>query len=165
MSILNKKISVFVLLFVFLVSFSSNAYAKSPKEYHLIPQKTLPGSTSYNLKRVKEKVLMALSLTSKSKFEYGQILVAKRMSELVSIVENKNINQIPNSSQRFAYQAGLLAEAHEKLKDKRMDQVVTQFTNHKKTLSDLRDNYPSNSAHWLYMQQDIDTLDILIDKL
>lgn len=161
---LKKLVTLFAILLL-LFSTTSFSFAKSPKDYYLTPQKTLPGSIFYNLKRAKEKTLMFFSLTQESKFIYGQVLVANRLSELVSLVEQKSINHIPNASQRFAYQAGILSETHFKLKTKKKEQIIAQFGNHKITLSELRDEFPANSAYWLLIQQDIDTLNILSSDL
>ena len=139
--------------------------AKSPEEYNLTGQKTLPSTPSYSFKRVKEKGIMIIKIGSKSKFEYSKILLEKRLSELVSLVDVKEPSLITGSSERFSYQAGILAELNSKLKDSQKDNIKTLFNNYKKVLSELRDNYPANSAYWLLIQQNIDTLNILLDKM
>ncbi len=139
--------------------------AKAPEEYNLIGQKTLPNTPSYSFKRIKEKALMKTKISSESKFEYAKILLDKRLSELVSLVDIKEPSLITGSSQRFSYQAGILADLNSKLKDSKKDEIKAIFDNDKKILSELRDNYPANSAYWLLIQQNIDTLNILLDKM
>lgn len=144
---------------------TNHIQAKAPEEYNLIGQKTLPSSPSYSFKRIKEKGLMIIKVTSKSKYKYSQLLLEKRLSELVSLVDIKDPNLIPGASQRFSYQAGILADLNSKLKKSNKEDIKNMFERYKKVLSELRDNYPANSAHWLLIQQNVDTLNILFDKM
>lgn len=155
-----------ILLFCFLLLLpNSQIFAKSPEEYNLTGQKTLPSSPSYSFKRVKEKGLMVLKLTTKAKYEYSKLLLHKRLSELVSLVDIKEPNLITGASQRFSYQAGILSDLDNKLKTSDKENIKNIFEDYKKILSELRDNYPANSAYWLLIQQNIDTLNILFDKM
>lgn len=153
------------LSFIILLCSTTQIFAKAPEEYNLIGQKTLPSTPSYSFKRIKEKALMIIKLRPQSKFEYSKVLLEKRLSELVSLVDVKEPSLITGSSQRFSYQAGILADLNSKLKTSQKDNIKVKFDNYKKVLSELRDNYPANSAYWLLIQQNIDTLDILIDKM
>jgi len=155
---------IFISLVIFLSS-TSLLSAKSPVEYKLTEQKTLPNSPSYSFKRIKEKGLMIIKITSKSKYDYSKLLLEKRLSELVSLVDIKDPNLITGSSQRFSYQAGILADLNTKLKLSQKESIKVTFDAYKKILSELRDNYPANSAYWLLIQQNIDTLNILFDKM
>lgn len=156
-----------VLFFSFLIFLCSTTqiFAKTPEEYNLTEQKTLPSTPSYSFKRVKEKGLMMIKVRSKSKFEYSELLLEKRLSELVSLVDVREPSLITGSSQRFSYQAGILAELNSKLKSSQKDNIKVRFDDYKKILSELRDNYPANSAYWLLIQQNIDTINILFDKM
>ncbi|MEK7169127.1 MAG: hypothetical protein AAB778_03885 [Patescibacteria group bacterium] len=160
-----KILKYLFLSFVILFYSTNHVQAKAPEEYNLTGQKTLPSSPSYSFKRIKEKGLMAIKISSKSKYKYSVILLEKRLSELISLVDVKDPNLIPGSSQRFSYQAGILADINSKLKESKKEDIKIKFENYKKILSELRDNYPANSAHWLLIQQNIDTLNILFDKI
>lgn len=153
------------LSFIILIFTTTQIFAKAPEEYNLTGQKTLPSSPSYSFKRIKEKGLMAVKISPKSKYSYSIILIEKRLSELVSLVDVKDPNLIPGASQRFSYQAGILADMNSKLKESKKEDIEIKFENYKKILAELRDNYPANSAHWLLIQQNIDTLNILFDKI
>jgi hypothetical protein len=155
---------LFLSLIIFVFSISQ-IYAKTPEEYHLTYQKTLPSSPSYSFKRFKEKGLMMLKITHKSKYKYSEVLLEKRLSELVSLVDVKDPNLVTGASQRFSYQAGILADLNSKLKISNKENIKNRFEDYKKILSELRDNYPANSAYWLLIQQNIDTLNILFDKM
>jgi hypothetical protein len=151
-------------LIVFLCS-ARITLAISPENYNLTGQKTLPSSPSYSFKRIKEKGLMIIKITSESKFKYSKLLLEKRLSELVSLIDVKEPSLITGSSQRFSYQAGILADLNSKLKSSQKNEIEIIFEEYKKILSELRDNYPANSAYWLLIQQNIDTLNILFDKM
>lgn len=155
-------VSVFLMFSFFLPNIS---LAKSPESFGLTFQETRPGNSKYQIKRLKEKTNEFFKLSRKSKSAYRQILLEKRLSELVSLIENKNTNEIANSTQRFAYQAGKLAEGSYKDKSDRKKEIIDVFEKYKPILNEMRDNFPANSPFWLLSQQDIDTLNILSDKL
>lgn len=140
-------------------------YAQSAESFGLTTQLTLPGDPKYPAKRLKEKVTELFKFTHKSKSAYREVLLEKRLSELVSLIENKNINDVANSTQRFAYQAGKLAEESYNDSSERKDEIIALFEKYKPILDKMRDNFPANSAFWLLSQQDIDTLNILSGRL
>lgn len=162
MKFITKSICIFVLFFIFS---SATIYAKLPEDYNLITQNILPTSPSYTFKRLKEKVGMVFKFSQKSKYSYSLILLERRLSELVSVVDNKNLDLMVTSSQRFSYQAGTTATINTKLKDNQDDKIREVFNKYSKVLDELRDNYPANSAYWLLMQQNIDTLNILLAEM
>lgn len=155
---------IFISFFIFFCS-TAQIFAKAPEEYNLTGQKTLPNTPSYSFKRIKEKGLMAIKFTPISKFEYSVVLIEKRLSELVSLVDLKELDMITSASQRFSYQAGILSDLNSKLKTDQNEKIKVKFDNYEKILSELRDNYPANSAYWLLIQQNIDTLNILSGKM
>jgi len=160
-----KKVFCLSLIFLLILLSNTQVLAKSPEEYNLTGQKTLPTNPSYSFKRVKEKALMLIKLTTRSKYKYSKLLLEKRLSELVSLVDSKDPSLITGASQRFSYQAGILSDLNNKLKTTDKENVKNIFENYKVVLSELRDNYPANSAYWLLIQQNIDTLNILFDKM
>lgn len=154
-----------VMAIVALASFTQTAHSASPESFGLITQKTLPGDPNYRYKRLHEKFIEFFIFSHEKKLIYRQILLEKRLSELVSLVENKNENEIANSTQRFAYQAGKLAEGSYKDTAERKSMVISLFAKYKPSLEKIRDNFHSNSPFWLLSQQDIDTLNILTLRL
>ena len=54
------------------------------------------------------------------------------MSELVSLVEIKEPSLITGASQRFSYQAGILADLNEKLKSSEKNNIKIIFDDYKK---------------------------------
>ena len=165
MKFYNLKPFIVVLILVVFFLLPNISLAKSPESYGFTSQKTLPGDSKYRLKRLKERTIEFFKISSKSKSAYREVLLERRLSELVSLVENKNANEIANSTQRFAYQAGKLAEGSYEDKSDRKKEIIVVFEKYKPVLGEMRDNFHSNSPFWLLSQQDIDTLDILSDRL
>jgi len=160
---LNKlRLVVLFLTVSLLLTFPHVSIAQSPETFGLTVQNTLPGSAKYPLKRIKEKIKYMLTFTQKTKFSYRKLLLEKRLSELASLVDNKNLTEIIRAGERFAYQAGIFAENSIKGQKTVIESI---FTQHKTILSKLRDKFPANSAYWLSIQQDIDALNILGAKL
>ncbi len=153
----------FALLTVFL-SVTPVVFAESPESFGLTPESTLPGSSGYGFKRLGEKIGLFFKFSKSAKYSYGKELLEKRVSEYVSLVENKNQNEIADGSQRLAYQAGILAETAGKSSEK-SGEVIALFEKYKPILAKMRDNFPANTPFWLLSQQDIDTMNILTDKI
>ncbi len=151
--------------FALLLSIVPTVFAESPESFGLTPQKTLPGNTSYAFKRAKEKFTEFFKFSKDSKYQYRKELLEKRISEYVDLVVNKEQSQISGSSQRVAFQAGILAESSLKESKERKSEIVGLFEKYKSILGKMRDNFPANTPFWLLSQQDIDTMNILIEKL
>ena len=163
-SLKSQILAVFSVLILFL-SIPAAIFAQSPESFGLPVQKTLPGNSSYAFKRLKEKTATLFKFSKKAKSSYRQTLLEKRVSEFVSLVENKNQLEIANASQRIAYEAGKLAEnSYHRTKEER-DKVVGLFEKYRPVLEKMRDNFPANSPFWLLSQQDVDTFNILSAKL
>jgi hypothetical protein len=108
---------------------------------------------------------MKITISKKEKVRYGILLLEKRLSELVSLVDRKDATYLETSSQRFSAQAGFLANSAAAGDEEMKKSILSYFEGYKPILEKLRDNYPANYAYWLSIQQDIDTLDILSKKL
>ena len=156
-----------ILLLSFALLFCSTTllFAKGAEDYNLTPQKTLPTSPSYVFKRLNEKTGMIFKFSQKSKYSYSLVLLDKRLSELATLVNDKNPDLIVSSSQRFSYQAGTTTNINSKLKEKQNVILNFLFNRYGKILTELRDNYPSNTTNWLLMSQNIDTLNILLAEM
>jgi hypothetical protein len=165
MKSLTVRFLTLSLLVTFFLSAASVVLAESPESFGLIPQKTLPGSTGYALKRLKEKATEFFKFSKDSKYSYKKELLARRVSEYVSLVEKKEQSQISNASQRLAFQAGVLAENSIQEPKETKDEIINLFKKYIPILEKMRDNFPANTPFWLLSQQDIDTMNILTDKL
>lgn len=125
-----------------------------------------PGSIYYPLKRVWENIRERFVFSSGDKAEFYGDLLEVRLSELEYVTRNKILEEFERSSHRFSYQAGELVNTQSGSGKKEVnEEIMKQFTSYNQLLEELRDLYPANSSYWLLIQQNIDTLKILSDKL
>lgn len=125
-----------------------------------------PGSFYYSFKRLWEKITEKFQFSIQSKINFHEFLLKKRFIELNYVIENKLLSEVQTSSERFAYEAGILTE--ELTRENRAngkEALIKEFEQYSKFLPNLRDKYPANSAYWMLVQHDINTLKILSDKL
>ncbi|KKQ91826.1 MAG: hypothetical protein UT17_C0004G0174 [Candidatus Woesebacteria bacterium GW2011_GWB1_39_10] len=152
-------------VFALFLSITPTVFAQSPESFGLTPQKTLPGSSGYLFKRVKEKVTKVFKFSKNSKYQFQKGLLERRVSEYVSLVEKNEQSQISDASQRLAFEAGILAESSVEESKEKKTEIISLFEKYKPILGKMRDNFPANTPFWLLSQQDIDTMNILTEKL
>jgi hypothetical protein len=155
----------FLFLYICLILlFNPSFIVASGESINIQKEKINPDSAYYPLKRVLEKGIGAIQLTPQSKINFYDSLLKVRLSELNYVVENKILSYIQTSSERFQYQAGTLTnEINKQNKDKQ--KIINEYQEMKKNLEPLRDKFPANSSYWLLIQNDINTLSILISNL
>lgn len=164
MSMLILKYALGLVLLISTIFVSQQVY--SSEALNLPDNKINPESFLYPIKRLSENILLRFNFSSDSKFKFYENLTRVRLAELKHVAERKLLGQIETSSQRFAYQVGILTDyiVRNKL-NKEKDKILQSFEQYKPVLAKLRDLYPANSSYWLLLQQDIDTLNINADKL
>lgn len=123
-----------------------------------------PDSLYYPLQRAWEKVREKLAFSNEAKIGYARSLLRVRLVELKFVVDNQFLSEVQHSSERFAYQAGVLTEDLLK-QNKNKQKSIEEFGQYSKFLEPLRDKYPANSSFWMLIQHDINTLKILSDRL
>lgn len=159
---IHKKVLVFLCLFVFVLS--GSVYAN--EQLNLPDTKINPGSFYYPVKRLWEKGQEKLQFSRQAKINFYESLLKTRLAELNYVVEKKLLSQVQSSSERFAYQAGILTEElvrQNKSADK--ENVIKEFEKFSPFLDSLRDKYEANSSFWMLVQHDINSLNILSDQL
>lgn len=125
-----------------------------------------PGSFYYPFKRLWEKGKEKFIFSQNTKRLFYKSLLITRLSELNFIVENKFLSEVQQSSERFAYQAGILTEELVKQKNKEdKEKIIKEFEQYSKFLEKLRDKYEANTSFWMLIQHDINTLKILSESL
>ena len=162
----NKfKLATSVLVIALLVNFNT-VFAETKSDLEIKSQIIYPGSFYYPFKRVLEKVEEKLQFSGQSKISFYESLLKTRLTELNYVVEKRFLSEVQTSSERFAYQAGILSEElikQSKVKDK--ERFIKEFEQYKKFLPNLRDKFEANSSFWMLVQHDINTLNILSDQL
>lgn len=160
-----SKVAVLFLLIVILFS-QSVIYAEGTEQLKLPNVTVNPGSFYYPFKRLIEKGRERLVFSRDSKKSFYTSLLKTRLAELNFVVNNKMLSEIQSSSERFAYQAGILSE--ELIKQNNTsgkENLIKEFDTYSKFLDTLRDKYPANSSFWMLIQHDINTLKILSESL
>lgn len=163
MNMLVKKIALTCFLVITMIS---QPFIISANEDSLnIKNETInPGSIYYSFKRLWEKGSAKLQFSSQSKIRFNESLLKTRLAELNYVVQNKLLSEVQSSSERFAYQAGILTKGLSK-GNKEKEKIVKEFEQIQIFLDKLRDNYPANSSFWMLIQHDINTLKILADQI
>ena len=164
MTISGRKIIFFIFAALLIIFQPLVIYA----EENIIPKNESinPGSFYYSFKRLWEKGIEKLQFSKESKINFYQSQLKVKLSELNFVVEKKLLSEVQQSSERFAYQAGILTDElvkQNKTEDK--EKITREFEQYSKFLENLRDKYPANSAYWLLIQHDINSLNILAKRL
>jgi hypothetical protein len=159
------KISLLLVSFFVLFNFNFPNVCLAVDESLLQKPKVIPGTFHFKLERVWEKIYLSFLFSNSARVKYHIKLLDERFSELNYVVTNKNVSLMEDSSSRFSTQAGVLAEtlAYEN-KDARLA-TISKFSDYSGYLGKLRDEFPANSSNWLFIQQNIDTLNILSNNL
>lgn len=164
-----KSLSAILCLLIFsFLSFGYSvnfAYAQADKAV-VKSQRINPGSIYYPLKRFWEKSLELVTFTPRGRISYHKMLLEDRLAELKYVADNKLLSEFQQSSERFSYETGILTEMLEELNnaDKKKE-ILQVYDNDAKFLPSLRDQFHANSSFWLLIQQNIDTLNIMSNRL
>lgn len=165
MNILGKKIIFSITVGLFIICQSLTVIA-AEESITFKNEAINPGSFYYSIKRLWEKGKERLMFSYDSKKSFYESLLKTRLAELKYVVDHKFLSEVQTSSERFAYQAGILAEElikQNKTKDK--ENLIKEFEQYAKFLDNLRDKYEANTSFWMLIQHDINTLKILSDQL
>lgn len=164
MTISGKKI-IFSVFVIFLVLFQP-LVAGAEEETITIKNETInPGSFYYSFKRLWEKGLERLQFSKESRTNFYHSQLKVKLAELNFVVENRLLSEVQQSSERFAFQAGMLTDELIKQNSKDKEKFIKEFQRYSKFLEKLRDIYPANTSFWMLIQHDINTLKILSERL
>lgn len=152
--------TIFMILALLIVVGRVNAGEISLPETMINPEIFL-----YPIKRLQENILLKFTPTG-GLYIFHSKLLKTRLAELKHVAEKRFLSHIEKSSQRFAYQTGILSDfIIEKKLTQEKEEQLEYFEQYKKIIASLRDLYQSNSSYWILLQQDIDTLDLNVEKL
>lgn len=163
-STLQKMRAIILILILFLIP--GFIFAADAGQLQLPQTSVNPGSFYYPFKRLIEKGRERFVFSAGQKKALYTSLLNTRLAELNFVVGNRLLSEIQGSSERFSYQAGILAE--EVITQNKADEkqnLIKQFELYSKFLDGLRDKYPANSSFWMLIQHDINTLKILSENL
>lgn len=129
------------------------------------PQKIYPGSPYYPLKRLWEKISAKFLFFDDAKVNNNRRLLETRFSELFYVVDQKLLDEIQRSSERFAYQAGIYTESVKGKNNADKGFTKQELKKYIDDLGKLRDEFSANSSYWMLVQHDINTIGILSAQL
>ena len=166
---MKKFITLITNTFIFLIFFVvtiQTSYATELEKLNLPTQSINPGDFYFPAIRLWEKIVEKFQFNNDAKFKYSSSLIDKRISELGFIVKNQRLDEVQRSSQRLAYQVGILTDFLIKQRNKEMmNQLKIKINTFFPALSELRDNFPANSSFWMLVQHDINSLKEYSQKL
>lgn len=158
--------AIFVLILITSFMQATLIHAGTSGGLDLPQTKINPGNFYYNFKRLWEKGLGQLMFSQESKISFHKSQLKTRLVELKVVVDEKILSEVQRSSERFAYQAGILTDVIVKKDDaKTKEQLLEEFESYDPLLQKLRDSFEANSSFWMLVQHDINTLRILSDQL
>lgn len=126
---------------------------------------TYPGTLSYKFKRLFEKISGGLLFFNDSKLNYEKKLLNIRFSELQLIAAAKNLEEVQRSSERFAYQAGIVTDVAQNSSQAEKEKVLNIFKNYRDDLEKIKFYFDMDSGFWILILHDINTLDLLTARL
>lgn len=159
---MTRLVKIITAVFLFLgifVYLSKPALAEDDMQ---LERARLPGTLTFSIQRIKEKIRLAITPKSK-KFDYLFRLTDLRLNELSVVVDSQENDLVEKTSSRYSSFVGNLIDTV--LSDDQKNKAMDLFSKHSERLAELRDKYPANSAYWLYLQQNIDTIQILSEKI
>ena len=125
-----------------------------------------PGSFYFSFKRLWEKGIERIQFSTQTKINFYFSQFQVRLAELNYVVENKFLSEVQQSSERLAYHAGMLTDQLvEQNNTEEKQKYIKEFEKYTSFLEGLRDVYPANTSFWMLVQHDINTLNILSEKL
>lgn len=123
-------------------------------------------SSKYLGKRLKEKIILFFNFSHRSKANYYQDLLGKRLAELKYIVDKKDLAHIEKTSQRYEATAGMLTERiiDEGLTDQK-ESSISLFKKHMKIIDNIKNTFEYGTAEYRFVVNDHNSLKIYSDKL
>lgn len=134
----------------------------------LLSDQALPSSPElYSIKRLQEKIFMIVRTDPLDKVSYYDLLLDKRLEEIISIIENRDFNLILSSSLRYSTTVGLMTEliiSNHMVEASNI--AVDKFRKHQEIFKKLDDDFPKDEGQeWKFIQDDYNYLGIYIQQL
>jgi hypothetical protein len=166
-------ISKVIIIFVFALFICSsttivtNVAAQSDTNSAQTANIIAPSQTfSFTIKRIREKISLTWLgfFNPKGLGSYSAQLTKERADELIYVSEHEKAQYIETAVSRLITQVGLLSEQYD-AKNASSEQVLNAVQGYPEKLERLRDDYPSQTAQWILMQQAVDTVKVLASKV
>ena len=140
---MSKKTILFLLISSFLfssctISAEEVSTSSSNLKSKIETVMTHPGTLSYKLKRLAEKISGKFLFFSDSKLNYEKKLLNTRFSELQYIAASRNYEEVQRSSERFAYQAGIVTSLVQNASPEEKEKIINLFKNYRDDLNKIK---------------------------
>lgn len=118
------------------------------------------------ISRVFEKTKLLFQFSPEGKAEYWRKLVEVRLDNLKSAVDQNNLGLIEETSSRYSTYVGRYSEyvLGNRIRGQK-EAAIEMFNKHAEILSSIQTKYIYDSAWWLLIQHDINTLGIFKEKI
>lgn len=162
MSIIQKKKIIKLLLAVSLLAFLMSSIALSRSVNTKIEVDHVAGK----IEKIKEKIILFTRFNKKSKINYLQFLLEKRLAELSFVIETDQIDLVEPTASRYSTYAGRLAEyvVAKNLAEKKGD-LISAYLRHSEIIKTLQKKFEFESGWWLALQHSIDSTKIYSEKV
>lgn len=118
------------------------------------------------VEKFKERVTLFLKFSKEDKFNYQKFLLEKRLAELKYIIDGDNWDPIEETSSRYATNLGNFNNfvVNGKLSNNKTE-ILNTYERHSKIIEELQRNFEFNSAFWMLLEHDINTIKIFSSKI
>lgn len=160
---MKKKIQFLILILTWFFIFTTGVSAQDEIKYQEINPKD---TFNYGVKRFKEKFFLAVNFSKNKKADYLLNLTDVRLAELKYTIENKDMANFETSTQRYFTTIGQYVEhltSKKVVYDKKI--ISEKLDKHTPILEKLRDSFPSDTAEWRFVQDDINYLKNYLNTL
>jgi len=167
LKVILRFLPVIILAVFFIPAVTIINAESSPKEHKILMETVNPDSTlQYKLKRLGEKVnqFIVSSFKQQEKVPYLIKLTDRRLAELYYVIENSKGSYLETSSSRYVTYIGYLVEEVSKNKGV-APQIKKAIEVHPNVLTKLRNKYPSGTAEWRFVQQALESAQVLLTKV
>ena len=156
-----KKTFFKIVCFLLFFTITSTVLASSDYNFNI----SLNKRVGY-VGKVKEKIGLFLKFSSTSKAKYWRKLIDTRLAEIIYVVDVDMIGDVEETTSRYSTYLGHYTNYLEKKNLTSQREIsLAMFEKHKEILGILRDNFEYDSAWWLLIQHDINTIDIFKGKV
>lgn len=133
----------------------------------LSPQATPDYLVLYRVKRLQEKIFFRFKFSDKAMVDFYIWQLNERLRELQALAKMKEFDLLYGASLRFQTQAGELVEVLIGNPDSRqLVMTILLFRSYQRVLAAEIEKFPiEDSGNWKYVQDDINYLEIYIEKL
>ena len=157
---ITKKTIIITVGAIIVILFSGNSYP-------VFAQNKIPADhVAIGFEKIKEKITLFSNFSKSGKTKYQIVLTEKRLAELKYAVDSGQTDLVEPTSSRYATYVGKLTNYIIKNNQVSFQKELNSlFEMHKGTLEIMRNKFIYDSAWWLMLQQDIDTVNIFQIKL